>query len=40
MDMVEGHYHSTNHRLKVEGIDREYSDMREDVTVEVELVER
>jgi hypothetical protein len=40
MDMVEGHYHSTNDRPKVEGIDREYSDMREDVTVEVELVER
>jgi hypothetical protein len=38
VDMVEEH--SSNHRLEVEGIDREDSDMGEDKTVEVEVVER
>jgi hypothetical protein len=38
MDMVEERL--SNHRLEVESIDRENSDMREDLTVEVEVVER
>jgi hypothetical protein len=37
--MVEKHYQLMNRRSKVEGIDREDSDMR-DMTVNVEVVER
>jgi hypothetical protein len=40
MDMVDEYYHPTNHRPEVEGIDREDSDMEEDMTVEVEVIER
>jgi hypothetical protein len=40
MDMVEEYYHPMNHRLEVEGIDREDSDMEEDMTVEVKVIER
>jgi hypothetical protein len=40
MDMVKEHYHPMNHPLEVEGIDREDSDMEEDMTVKVEVVER
>jgi hypothetical protein len=38
MDMVEERL--LNHRLKVEGINTEDSDMEEDITVEVDVVER
>jgi hypothetical protein len=38
MDMVKEH--PSNHRPEVEGIDREDTDMGEDMTVEVEVVER
>jgi hypothetical protein len=38
MDMVKERM--SNHRSKVEGMDREDSDMGEDMTVEVEVVER
>jgi hypothetical protein len=38
MDMVEER--PSNHRLEVEGIDREDSDMGKDMTVEMEVVER
>jgi hypothetical protein len=37
MDMVE---RLSNHRPEVEGIDREDTDMGEDMTVEVDVVER
>jgi hypothetical protein len=37
--MVEKHYQLMNHRSKVEGIDREDSDMR-DMTIKVKVVER
>jgi hypothetical protein len=40
MDMVDEHYHPTNHRTKVKGMGREHSDMEDDMTVEVEMVER
>jgi hypothetical protein len=40
MDMVEEHYHSVSHQPEVEDIDREDRDMREDMTVEVEVIER
>jgi hypothetical protein len=40
MDMVEVHYHSVSHQPEVEDIDREDRDMREDMTVEVEVIER
>jgi hypothetical protein len=40
MNMVEEHYHPMNHRLEVESIDREDSDMKEDMMVEVDVVER
>jgi hypothetical protein len=40
MDMVEKHYHPINHWLEVESIDKEDSDTREDMTVDVEVVER
>jgi hypothetical protein len=40
MDTVEEHYHSLNHRPEVEGMDREDSGMGEDMTVEVEVIER
>jgi hypothetical protein len=38
MDMVEER--SLNHQLEVESIDREDNDMWEDMTIEVEVVER
>jgi hypothetical protein len=38
MDIVEER--PSNHRSEVESIDREDSNMREDMTVEVEVVER
>jgi hypothetical protein len=41
MNMVKEHYHSMNNqRPELEGIDREDSDMGEDMTVEAEVVER
>jgi hypothetical protein len=40
MDTVEEYYHPMNHRSEVKGMDRENSDMGEDMTVEVEVVER
>jgi hypothetical protein len=40
MDTVDEHYHPMNHRLEVEGMDREDSGMREDMTVDVKVVER
>jgi hypothetical protein len=40
MDMVEEYYHLMNHRSYVESMDREDSCMGEDITVEVEVVER
>jgi hypothetical protein len=40
MDMVKEHYHLTNHRPEMEGIDREDSDIGEDMMVEMEVVER
>jgi hypothetical protein len=40
IDTVEEHYHMTNHRPEVEGMDREDSGMRENMTVEVEVVGR
>jgi hypothetical protein len=40
MDMVQEHYHPMNHWPEVEGMDKEDSDMREDMTVEVEVIER
>jgi hypothetical protein len=39
MDMVEENYHPMNDRPEVKGIDREDSDMGEDMMVEVEMVE-
>jgi hypothetical protein len=38
MDIVEERL--SNHRLEVESIDREDSNMRADMTVEVEVIER
>jgi hypothetical protein len=40
MDTVDDHYHPMNHRLEVEDMDREDSGMREDMTVDVKVVER
>jgi hypothetical protein len=40
MDTVEEHYHPMNYRPKVKDVDREDSDMGEDMMIEVELVER
>jgi hypothetical protein len=40
MDMVEEHYHSMSHRPEMEDIDGEDRDMREDMTIEVEVIER
>jgi hypothetical protein len=40
MDMVEEHFHPMNHRLGVEGMDTVDTDMGEDITTEMELVER
>jgi hypothetical protein len=40
MDTVEEYYHLMNHRPEVKGMDKEDSGMWEDVTVEVEVVER
>jgi hypothetical protein len=40
MDMVGEYYHPMNHRPQVEGMYREDSGMGEDMTVEVEVVER
>jgi hypothetical protein len=40
MDMVAKHYHPMNHRPEVEDIDREDSDIRENMTVEMEVVQR
>jgi hypothetical protein len=40
MDTVEEHYHLMNHRPEVEGIDMNDSGMGEDITVELEAVER
>jgi hypothetical protein len=40
MNMVEEHYHPMNHQSEVEGIDMKHSDIGEDMTVEVEVVER
>jgi hypothetical protein len=37
---VEEQYHPMNHRPNVEGMDRDDSDMGEDMMVEVEVVER
>jgi hypothetical protein len=35
MDTMEEQYHSMNHRLDEEGMNREDSDMGEDMTIEV-----
>jgi hypothetical protein len=40
MDMVAKHYHPMNHRPEVEDIDREDSDIGENMTVEMEVVQR
>jgi hypothetical protein len=40
MDTMKEHYHLTNHRPELEGMDREDTIMGEDMTVEVEVVER
>jgi hypothetical protein len=40
MDTVEEYYHLMNHRPEVKGMDKEDSGMWEDVTVEMEVVER
>jgi hypothetical protein len=40
MDTVDEHYHPMNHRLEVEDMNTEDSGMREDMTVELEVVER
>jgi hypothetical protein len=40
MNTVEEHYHPINHWSEVEGMDMEDSGMREDMTVEVEVVKR
>jgi hypothetical protein len=40
VDMVEEHYHPTNHRPEVEGINRKDSDMGEDMTIELKVDER
>jgi hypothetical protein len=37
---VEEYYHPMNHQAELEGMDREDSDMRENITVEVEVVGR
>jgi hypothetical protein len=40
MNTVEEHYHPMNYRPEVKGMDREDSDMGEDMTIEVEVIER
>jgi hypothetical protein len=40
MNMMDEYYHPMNHRPEVEGMDREDSGMREDMVVEMEVVER
>jgi hypothetical protein len=40
MNTVDEYYHPMNHRPNVEGMDREDSGMREDMAVEMEVVER
>jgi hypothetical protein len=40
MDTEDEHYHPINYRSEVECIDRKDSGMGEDITVEVEVVER
>jgi hypothetical protein len=40
MDTVEEHYHLMNHWPEVESMNREASGMEEDMTIEVEVVER
>jgi hypothetical protein len=40
VDMVEEHYHPTNHRPEVKGINRKDSDMGEDMTIELKVDER
>jgi hypothetical protein len=40
MDTVEEYYHLMNHWSEVQGMDREDSGMGEDMTVELEVIER